>query len=171
MRNKKICSIILLSILIIVILFIISSCQNDKNDKVEIVEPEMKVYDTEGNLVVPENQVAFAVYGKGGKEGDIILDTVFVKYKDKMSAADLSKAVCREKNIPIVFSGMGTMMYVQGINNLFEFDDGSESGWGYSVNGEFQGVSSGSYTVQDKDFVEWFYTLDLGKDVGGYELD
>jgi len=161
MKNKILYALILLLILNL------TGCQNAKNAKIEIVEFEAIMHDVDGNMIVPKNHAAFAVHGK---DGEIILDAVFVKYKDRMSVADLSKAICRELEIPISFSGIGPMAYVQGIANLFEFDNGPESGWVYCVNGEFQGVSSGDYTVRECDYVEWFYTLDLGKDVGGYKL-
>jgi hypothetical protein len=45
-------------------------------------------------------------------------------------------------------------------------DFGSQSGWLYSVNGDYPGVSCGDYLVKAEDVIEWVYTCDLGKDVG-----
>ena len=144
-----------------------AGCRN--GGKTEISElAGGKAYNDDGSVIVPKGYILFEVHGK---DGDIIIEDVCVKYKANLSVADLSKAVCRELNIPFALSGAGMMMYVQGINNLFEFDYGSESGWLYSVGGEFQNVSCGSYTVKDGDYVEWYYTLDFGKDVGAYKLD
>lgn len=57
--------------------------------------------------------------------------------------------------------------YVEGINNLYEFDVGEYSGWMYSVNGWFPNYGCSRYLLQDGDVVEWKYTCDLGSDVGG----
>ena len=58
--------------------------------------------------------------------------------------------------------------YIEGIGNLYEFDCGPLSGWMYKVNGVFPGKGCSSYVLQDGDVVEWVYTCDLGRDVGGY---
>ena len=59
--------------------------------------------------------------------------------------------------------------YVEGINNLYEFDVGEHSGWMYSVNGWFPNYGCSRYRLQDGDVVEWKYTCDLGNDIGGGE--
>ncbi|MBN7774215.1 immunoglobulin-like domain-containing protein [Clostridium aminobutyricum] len=59
-------------------------------------------------------------------------------------------------------------VYVRGINGLSEFDKGSESGWLYRVNGKFPDHSAALERVYENDYVEWLYTKDLGRDVGGY---
>lgn len=58
--------------------------------------------------------------------------------------------------------------YIEGINNLYEFDCGELSGWMYKVNGWFPNYGSSRYQLHDGDVVEWVYTCDLGIDVGGY---
>ena len=57
-------------------------------------------------------------------------------------------------------------VYIEGINNLYEFDCGKLSGWMFSVNGEFPNYGSSTYKLQDGDQVSWIYTCDLGADVG-----
>ena len=56
--------------------------------------------------------------------------------------------------------------YVEGINNLYEFDVGSLSGWMYNVNGWYPNYGCSRYQVKDGDVVEWRYTCDLGYDLG-----
>ena len=51
---------------------------------------------------------------------------------------------------------------------MSEFDKGSESGWLYRVNGKFPDHSAALERVYENDSVEWLYTKDLGRDVGGY---
>lgn len=57
--------------------------------------------------------------------------------------------------------------YIEGINNLYEFDCGELSGWMYKVNGSFPGYGCSKYKLSPGDVVEWVYTCDLGRDVGG----
>ena len=168
MKNKKcFAPLLAVAILLALLLLFASSCQS--GGKIEISElVGGKAYNDDGSVIVPKEFILFEVHGKNG---EIIIENMCVKYKEDLSVADISKEVCRYKNIPFVTSGTGTVIYVQGINNLFEFDHGSESGWLYSVNGEFQSMSCGNYTVKDGDYVEWFYTLDFGKDVGADKLD
>ncbi len=58
--------------------------------------------------------------------------------------------------------------YVEGINNLYEFDCGELSGWMYKVNGWFPNYGASRYQLKDNDVIEWVYTCDLGRDIGGY---
>jgi hypothetical protein len=67
------------------------------------------------------------------------------------------------KNTPIYNSA-----YIQGINNLYEFDCGELSGWMYKINGWFPNYGCSRYQLHEGDEVEWVYTCDLGVDVGGY---
>lgn len=57
--------------------------------------------------------------------------------------------------------------YIEGINNLYEFDCGELSGWMYKVNGWFPNYGASRYQLQDGDVVDWVYTCDLGRDIGG----
>ncbi len=57
--------------------------------------------------------------------------------------------------------------YIEGIQNLYEFDCGELSGWMYSVNGWFPNYGCSRYQLKEGDRVCWVYTCDLGADVGG----
>ena len=56
--------------------------------------------------------------------------------------------------------------YIEGIQNLYEFDCGELSGWMYRVNGWFPNYGSSRYQLADGDVVEWVYTCDWGRDLG-----
>ncbi|MCD7809577.1 MAG: DUF4430 domain-containing protein [Erysipelotrichaceae bacterium] len=49
--------------------------------------------------------------------------------------------------------------YVKGIDGLYEFDCGSESGWTYSVNGVKPNVGASKYSVSDGDVIKWIYVV------------
>ena len=74
---------------------------------------------------------------------------------------------CKEKRLPLSSKGSTRYgVYVDGIAGLFEMDAGAQSGWMFSVNGDFPSKSAGDTALKDGDDVAWVYTLDLGKDVG-----
>ena len=56
--------------------------------------------------------------------------------------------------------------YIEGIQNLYEFDCGSLSGWMYQVNGWFPNYGCSRYRLKDGDVIQWRYTCDLGRDIG-----
>jgi len=62
---------------------------------------------------------------------------------------------------------MFNSVYIEGINNLYEFDFGELSGWMYRVNDRFPQYGCSSYRLKHGDAVEWLYTCDLGEDIGG----
>ncbi|MBQ5417450.1 MAG: DUF4430 domain-containing protein [Oscillospiraceae bacterium] len=57
------------------------------------------------------------------------------------------------------------MVYISGINYLYEFDFGDLSGWMYRVNGTAPSVGCGEYRLSDGDIIEWLYTTDIGNDL------
>lgn len=73
--------------------------------------------------------------------------------------------VCREENIVVDASGGDGAKYVKGINQLYEFDKGPESGWIFRVNGIVEQQSAAQVKLEMADVVEWIYTLQLGADV------
>jgi len=58
--------------------------------------------------------------------------------------------------------------YVEAIGNIFHLDAGPLSGWMYRVNGNFPNFGASRYLLEPDDVIEWVYTVDLGRDVGGY---
>ena len=99
-----------------------------------------------------------------------IIKEAEVSFEEGESAFDVLKRVCRNNNIILEFSitPMTNAAYIEGINNLYEFDCGSLSGWTYSVNGTFPNVGCSEYILSDGDKVEFLYTCNLGADVGNY---
>lgn len=100
----------------------------------------------------------------------IILDKTELPLGDGDTVLDVLLFVTKQKKIPLDYTGESGVAlnsaYIKGINNLYEDDYGDQSGWLYSVNGEFPGTACGDYQLKNQDVVEWVYTCDLGKDVG-----
>lgn len=57
------------------------------------------------------------------------------------------------------------MVYIAGINYIYEFDFGDLSGWVYHVNGITPSRSCGEYELSDGDRIEWLYTCEVGHDL------
>ena len=98
------------------------------------------------------------------EDGCILPETEFEIEEDE-TAFDLLCRVRDEYGIHMEYSGTGGNEYIQGINNLYEFDGGRWSGWMYSVNGEYPNYGCGKYKLKDGDVVAWNYTCDLGLDL------
>lgn len=64
------------------------------------------------------------------------------------------------------YSALYGGIYVKGINYIYEFDGGDDSGWMYKVNGQFPNYGCSGYELKNGDEIVWVYTCDLGKDVG-----
>jgi hypothetical protein len=106
-------------------------------------------------------------YDKADANGGIVYSGAY-QLKGGETAFDVLKNSMREAGIPMEFSTtpMYNSVYVEGIDNVYEFDFGDLSGWMYSVNGSFPGYSSSEYKLSAGDEIKFVYTLDLGKDVG-----
>lgn len=98
-----------------------------------------------------------------------LLKPVEVTFREGQSAFDVLQQVCRDNKIHMEFSmtPVYNSAYIEGIGNLYEFDCGEESGWMYAVNGWFPNYGCSQYQLQDSDTVEWAYTCELGRDIGG----
>ena len=105
----------------------------------------LSVQKSDGSFLLPESTVSF-------EEGESVLEVLI--------------RVGKEKNMPVVFSGGKKSGYVEGIGGLFEFDEGPQSGWVYSVNGVRPGKSSGSYLINKGDTVKWEYILTIEDGLG-----
>lgn len=97
-----------------------------------------------------------------------ILAPSTIEFTEGESVHDVLKRVCKEAGIHMesTYTPMYDSAYVEGINQLYEFDCGELSGWMYNVNGWFPNYGCSKYKVEDGDVINWVYTCDLGKDVG-----
>lgn len=103
----------------------------------------------------------------------VILPTIKVAFTEGETVFDILKRICDEKNIQLEYSwSMYGTYYIEGINNLYEFDCGGDSGWMYKVNGWFPNYGVSAYEVSDGDQIFFLYTCKgLGTDVGAPEWE
>lgn len=98
-----------------------------------------------------------------------ILKPMTVTFAENESVYNVLQRTLKEQGIHMefVYTPAYHSAYIEGINNLYEFDVGDTSGWMYAVNGWFPNYGCSRYKLHDGDVVEWVYTCDLGNDVGG----
>ena len=95
----------------------------------------------------------------------IILDTAEYNVFEGTTVYDVLSRAAMENDVHIETNGIGDMLYIQGIGNIYEFDYGDLSGWVYRVNGVQPSESCGEYLLRDGDVIEWIYSCNLGKDI------
>jgi hypothetical protein len=116
----------------------------------------MEYLDKEKAELVPEDGIIFPAAAVTFYEGESVFNVLQREMKK-------NKIHMEFENTPMYNSA-----YIEGINNLYEFDVGELSGWMYKVNGWFPNYGCSRCQLKDGDVVEWLYTCDLGRDIGGY---
>lgn len=107
------------------------------------------------------------------KDG-VILPLTTVEFFEGETVFDVLKRVCEAADLQIEYSWtpLYDSYYVEGINHLYEFDCGFESGWMYEVNDSFPNYGSSAYGLKPGDKIEWKYTCTgLGTDVGAERME
>ena len=80
--------------------------------------------------------------------------------KAGFTAYDALKKACEDNGIKLTAKSTMYGTYVSGINNIDEFDCGSQSGWMYSINGNRPNVSASSQRVTDGDEITFEYVCE-----------
>ncbi len=102
----------------------------------------------------------------------VILEKTTYKGTTDNTVFDALNTLCRNNDIQLEFSytPLYASYYIEGINYLYEFDGGPQSGWMYKVNDWFPNYGCSSYYLKDGDTIVWCYTCEgLGTDVGADE--
>ncbi len=104
-------------------------------------------------------------------DGVILPRTEYVLRKGDTVFNILDRAVRHNKiHMECIYTEQFGSIYVQGINQLYEFSCGELSGWIYKVNDVIPNYGCSKYVLKDKDEIVWCYTCDLGRDVGWDEF-
>lgn len=116
-------------------------------DNLELLDPTKKNCIGNNGVIYAKKTVSF-------EEGETVFDV--------LSREMQKNGIHMESSFNPVYNSR----YIEGINNLYEFNCGSGSGWMYRVNGVFPNYGCSQYQVEDGDTIEWLYTCDLGVDLG-----
>jgi Domain of unknown function (DUF4430) len=84
--------------------------------------------------------------------------TILAPTKVKINDGDTIFDVVKRTNIDIDSSGSGATAYIEGIDNIYEFDYGAKSGWVFKHNGVSITKSIGVIKVKAGDRIECYYT-------------
>ena len=93
----------------------------------------------------------------------VILGTTTVTVTEGESVYDVLRRTCTNAGISLdasVTAVYGTA-YIRGIQNIYEFDCGSLSGWKYRVNGTVPNYGCSSYILQEGDNIQIYYTTNV----------
>ncbi|MDR3214724.1 MAG: DUF4430 domain-containing protein [Bacilli bacterium] len=118
-------------------------------NKYDLLKPELKKY-------IPSN--------------GYVLNKTTIEVKNNSTAFEVLQKITRLYRIHMEYKGTKSYgydsIYVNGINHIYEFSAGSESGWMYSINGAFQNYGLNQKIMKDNDILRIVYTTNLGCDVG-----
>ena len=101
---------------------------------------------------LPEHQQKLLVPNTG-----FLAENEILKVKANSTVLDVLKSFLDTKGIHYDIKNSA---YVSGINNIYEFDAGPNSGWLYRVNGKLADRGAGSYNLRNGDIILWEYTVD-----------
>lgn len=91
---------------------------------------------------------------------EFIMDLTEVEIEEGDTVLKVLKKLMKENKIQMETSGSGDSEYVKGINNIYEFDKGPQSGWTFYVNNEMATEGAGKLKVNDGDIIAWVYVTD-----------
>ncbi|MCC5909120.1 MAG: DUF4430 domain-containing protein [Clostridiaceae bacterium] len=115
----------------------------------------MEIFNKDKLEVLPEDGIIYPKQEVIFYEGESVFDVLLREMQSNRIHMEFSMTPIYNSN------------YVEGINNIYEFDGGELSGWMYKVNGWFPNYGSSRYKLENGDVIQWIYTCDLGRDIGG----
>lgn len=101
-------------------------------------------------------------------DGFVLPETEFV-LRENDTAFDVLARAANFEEISLDYSDSFGMVYVKGIDGIYEFDYGEASGWRYLVNGKAPSVNCGDFKLKNGDSVVFRYTCDYTSEVNGNE--
>ena len=141
----------------------------DKGESTDIVKDEKRYVTISIRCdTILNNMDKFNMDKKDYINNGVILSSTKIELAESdKTVFDILYRVTRGKRIPIDYSGNKESAYIKGINHIYEFDCGKQSGWMYRINGIFPNYGVGHYKLNGGENIEVLYTCDLGYDIGG----
>ncbi|MED1204323.1 DUF4430 domain-containing protein [Heyndrickxia acidicola] len=145
-----------------------SSLNNEKSSN---SEPQTKFSVNQNTSTTPKTNEAdkydASIIVKGDSKTGTILTVSQADFKKGDTVLTMTLNLLKQKGIQYSVRGSGATAYVEGIDNLYEFDDGPTSGWNIYVNGKLLSESAGAMKLSKGDHIVWSYTADYQKDGQG----
>ena len=114
------------------------------------LDPEKKELVPKDGVIFPKTTVTFF-------EGESVFNVLLREMKKNKIHFEYAKTPAYNS------------VYIEAINNIYEFDCGELSGWKYKVNDWFPNYGCSRYQLKNNDSIEIHYTCDLGADIGAKE--
>jgi len=106
----------------------------------------------------PKPVAAVTLSITGPKDRGTILLASKVNIQDGYTIFDVVKQAAKAKGIVVDSTGSGATAYIEGIDNIYEFDYCAKSGWMFKQNGATITKSVGVIKVKAGDRIECYYT-------------
>ena len=106
----------------------------------------------EKRSIIPPDGIIYANENVCFKEGESVFDILHKELIGNRIHFEFS-------NTPMYNSA-----YIEGIDNLYEFDCGSLSGWMYKVNGVKPNFGCSQYLIKENDKIEFYYSCNFMED-------
>jgi hypothetical protein len=100
----------------------------------------------------------------GPKEIGVILSKTKIDYSEGDTVFDVLLKASKKEGFFVEYTGSGAMSYIEGIDNIYEFDYGPKSGWNFKLNGTTVSKSADIVKVKKDDQIEWVYLEDFTED-------
>jgi cytoskeletal protein RodZ len=104
----------------------------------------------------PATTVTLSIVGP--KDQGTIVAATKVSFNDGDTIFNIILATAKKHGIVIDSRGSGATAYIEGIDNIYEFDYGPKSGWVFEQNGVSLTKSIGVTKIKDGDRIECIYT-------------
>ncbi|MGG1674493.1 DUF4430 domain-containing protein [Neobacillus sp. NRS-1170] len=104
----------------------------------------------------PVTSVTLSIIGP--KDRGTILGATKVNFNDGDTIFDIISQATKKQGITVDSRGSGATAYIEGIDNIYEFDYGAKSGWVFKHNGASITKSIGVIKIKDGDRIECYYT-------------
>ncbi len=132
--------------------------KDDKEDKDDEKTPPKKEPEQ------PSSYVNFSIDAREVK-GQIVPQTK-VERKEGDTILDITRRILKQKGIQLSVRGANAGAYVEGIDNLYEFDEGQNSGWMIRLDGALIKQGVGATPVAEGQTIYWFYTTNYLEESG-----
>ncbi|WP_196493712.1 DUF4430 domain-containing protein [Ornithinibacillus caprae] len=141
-----------------------SSSQKESSREQSKEKPKEQPKDTPKEEPKEEPTETVTISITTGDVRGVILSSTTVPVQEGDTVLDVTRRVTKEKGIQLSVRGSGATAYVEGIDNLYEFDEGPLSGWLIRVDGVLIDRSTGIYPVEPNQTIKWIYTTNYLED-------
>jgi hypothetical protein len=96
----------------------------------------------------------------GNEEWGVVLAAEEIVLSKGDKPVDVLIRAAKAHRLAYEIRGSGALTYIEGIDGLYEFENGPTSGWKFRVNGKVASIGAGAYELKSGDRLEWFYGSD-----------